>query len=92
MDIYLPLCATGEEAFPNPNRPAAEPGGILIGAIRAPYYVYDFAEWIQRVTSANFGGQTYLFNCDTMPQDKGLRDLPLFHGMLAGFKYLGQAS
>jgi hypothetical protein len=89
MDIYLPLCSTGEEATPNPNRPAPEPGGILIGATRAPYYVYDIAEWIQRVTSADFGGQAYIFAFLTMPQDKGLHDLPLFHGMLAGFKYLG---
>jgi hypothetical protein len=87
MDIHLPLCSPGEEA--TPNRPAAEPGGILIGATHAPYYVYDIAEWIQRVTRAKFGGQTYPFIFDTMPQDKGLRDLPLFHGALAGFKYLG---
>jgi hypothetical protein len=89
MQIYLALCPTDEEATPDPTRPAPEPGGILIGATRAPYYVHDGYEWISRYTSAKFGGQAYLFNFDAMPQDKGLRDLPLFHGMLAGFKYLG---
>jgi hypothetical protein len=61
IDIYLWLCPALEGA-PNPNSSAPEPGGILTGGIRALYYVYDIAEWIQRVTSAKFGGQTYLFN------------------------------
>jgi hypothetical protein len=87
--IYLPLCPPDEEPTPNPDRPVPEPGGILIGTTRAPYYVHDGYEWISRYTSTKFGGQAYLFNFDAMPQDKGLRDLPLFHGMLAGFKYLG---
>ena len=90
IDIYLPLCPASEEkSTPNPNQPTPEPGGILIGSIRAPYYVQDISEWIQRYTGASFGGQAYSFAFDAMPQDKGLRDLPLFHGMLAGFKYLG---
>jgi hypothetical protein len=73
-----------KKAPPDPNRPAPEPGGI-----RAPYHVRVGYEWISRSTTADFGGQLYLLNIDAMPQDKGLRDLPLFHGMLAGFKYLG---
>lgn len=89
MHIYLPLCPTGEEGTPNPNQPPPEPGGILIGATRAPYYAPDGGGWIQRYTVASFGGQAYIFDFDAMPQDKGLRDVPLFHGMLAGFKYLG---
>jgi len=89
MDIYLPLCSTGEEGTPNPNQSPPEPGGILIGATRAPYYVHDGYEWISRYTNAEFGGQAYIFDFEAMPQDKGLHDLPLFHGMLAGFRYLG---
>ncbi|HEY7019624.1 MAG TPA: hypothetical protein VH349_00810 [Ktedonobacterales bacterium] len=89
MQIYLALCPPNEESTPNPDRPVPEPGGILIGTTRAPYYVHDVDEWISRYTNTEFGGQTHLFNFDAMPQDKGLRDLPLFHGMLAGFKYLG---
>jgi hypothetical protein len=88
IDIYLSLCPA-LEGTPNPNRPAPEPGGILTGGIRAPYYVYDGYEWISRVANPDFGGQAYLFNYNAMPQDKGLRDLLLFHGMLAGFKYPG---
>jgi hypothetical protein len=89
IDIYLALCPPDEEPTPNPDRTVPEPGGILIGTTRAPYYVHDGYEWISRYTSTIFGGQAYLFNFDAMPQDKGLRDLSLFHGMLAGFKYLG---
>jgi hypothetical protein len=89
MHIYLPLCPTAAERTPNPYHLTSEPGGILIGVTRAPYYVHDNADWTSRYTNADFGGQPYIFDFEAMPQDKGLRDLPLFHGMLAGFKYLG---
>jgi hypothetical protein len=93
IDIYLPLCPNSEEGTPNANRPTPEPGGVLIGSTRAPYYVHDNvhdnADWISRYTNAAFGEQAYIFNFDVTPQDKGLRDVPLFHGMLAGFKYTG---
>jgi hypothetical protein len=89
MHIYLPLCPSGEEGTPNPHRSAPEPGGVLIGTTRASYHAQDGYEWISRYTSAKFGGQTHLFNFDAVPQDKGLRDLPHFHRMLASFKYTG---
>jgi hypothetical protein len=89
IDIYLPLCSSSQEAPLNPYHITPEPGGILIGATHAPYYVHDNTDWISRYTNADFGGQTYIFDIEVTPQDKGLRDVPLFHGMLAGFEYLG---
>jgi hypothetical protein len=90
MRIYLPLCPSSDELAPNPYHSPPEPGGILIGATHAPYYVHDGADWISRYTNADFGGQTYIFDIEVTPQDKGVRDVPLFHGMLANFKYSGQ--
>src|SRR5262249_20187296 len=88
MKIYLPLCPLFAEVV-TADRPAPEPGGIQVGATRVPCYVSDGYEWISRYAYASFGGQAYLFDFGAMPQDKGLRYLPLFHGLLAGFTYAG---